>query len=298
VNQDVDRKDSSVTDKKKQQILVPHDFSDACNCAVNYGIILARIFRCELTLVHIITKEMGKKQGGITEADQAARTRMAGMVAYIQKQTTVVTNAYVIQGKVSGTIRSIIEGINAIVMVAGLNPVNRTPQHYFSPNSLVTEYRELRIPLLIVQNKMPDAQTFRQIILPVDFSKESKEKASWAGYFSKLNHSAITIIHTSYSDDFFATQLRNNLILIKKLFNTLNAAFEIHKAEKVRYGIDRYGVAYAKMKGAGMIIIMTTKEMGIDDFFLGPREKRIITNEDQLPVMMINPRDDLYVPCV
>jgi hypothetical protein len=298
MNREVDKKNTSVEDKKKQQILVPHDFSDACNCAVNYGVILARIFRCELTLVHIITKDMGKKQGGIDEAENAARSRMAGMVALIQKQAEVVTNAYVIRGKPSAMINNIIGSINAIVLVAGLNPVNRTPLHYFSPNSLVTEYRELRIPLLIVQNKMPDAQTFRQIILPVDFSKESKEKASWAGYFSKLHHSAVTIVHTSYNDGFFAAQLRNNLILIKKLFNTLNAAFEIHKAEKVKYGIDRYGVSYAKMKGAGMIIIMATKEMGIDDFFLGPREKRIIINEDQLPVMMINPRDDLYVPCV
>jgi hypothetical protein len=298
VEQNIEKSSTSPAEKKKQQILVPHDFSDACTCAVNYGIMLAQIFRCELTLVHIIPRNAAKKQGGIIEAESAARSRLAGTAANIQNQTGIQTNAYVMQGKTAWIIRNIIERINAIVFIAGLNPVNRSLSHYFSPSNLVSDYRELRIPILVVQNKMPDAGTFRHVILPVDFTKESKEKASWAGYLSKLNHAAVTIIHTEYKDGFFATQLRNNLILIKKLFGTLGTIYDIHKAEKVRYGIDRYGVAYAKMKGAGMIIIMAVKEWGIDDFLLGPPEKKIITNEDQLPVMMINPRDDLFVPCV
>jgi hypothetical protein len=298
VNNDVGQKQSSATDKKKQQILVPHDFSDACNCAVNYGVILARIFRCELTIIHVQTKGIENRQGDPENADHYARTKLAGMVAYIQKETGITTNAYVLPGKVNTIIQDVIESINAIVLVAGMNPVNRNSSQYFSPGKLVSDYRELRIPVLVVQNKYPDTSTFRHIILPIDFTKESKEKASWAGYFSKLHHSAITIIHTDYKDGFFIAQLRNNLILIKKLFNALNAAFEIHKAEKVRYGIDRYGVSYAKMKEAGLIIIMARKEWGIDDYLLGPPEKKIISNEDQLPVLMINPRDDLYVPCV
>ena len=298
MNQEIEQQQTSVTDKKKQQILVPHDFSDSCKCAVNYGIMLARIFKCELTLIHIITKEFVKRHGGFSEAESDARMRLAENAAIIQNQSGVVVNAYALPGKVNIIIRTVIERINAIILVAGLNPLNRTALHYFHPLNLVTDYRELRIPVLVVQNKMPDAHTFRHIILPIDFTKESKEKASWAGYFSKLNRSAITIIHTEYRDGFFAAQLRNNLILVQKLFNTLEAAYEIHKAEKVKYGIDRYGVSYAKMKEAGMLNIMAAKEWGIDDFLLGPPEKKIITNEDQLPVMMINPRDDLYVPCV
>jgi hypothetical protein len=298
VEKEVEKKNASLSDKKKQQILVPHDFSDSCVCAVNYGIMLAQIFRCELTLIHIITKDIARKQGGSDEADRTARSRLAGIAANIQQQTGIIANAYVMQGKVDWVIKNIIERINAIVFVAGLNPVNRSMQHYFSPSGLVSDYREIRIPILIIHNKMPDADTFRHIILPIDFTKESKEKASWAGYFSKLNHTAITIVHTEYKDGFFAAQLRNNLILIKKLFGTLGSAYEIHHAEKVKYGIDRYGVAFAKMKSAGMIIVMAVKDWGIDDFLLGPPEKRIITNEDQLPVMLINPRDDLFVPCV
>jgi hypothetical protein len=298
VEQDVEHNKSSLKDKKKQQILVPHDFSDACNCAVSYGLMLAQIFHCELTIVHIITRQISKNIVSLAEAETQAKIRLAGIAGRLQQETGVTINAYILKGSVKGIASSIIERINAIILVAGLNPVNRSSAHYFSPYKLVTDYKELRIPILVVQNKMPDRHTFDHIILPIDFTKQSKEKASWAGYFGKLNRSTITVIHTEYRDGFFSVQLRNNLMLVKKLFNTLSIVFDLHKADKVRYGMDRYGVSYAKVKGAGLLIIMTTKEWGFDDFLLGPIEKRIITNDDQLPVMMINPRDDLFVPCV
>jgi hypothetical protein len=294
VNQTPDKK-SSVTEQKKQQILVPHDFSDACNCAVQYGVMLSSIFRCELSLLHVVTPAFLRQNAS---AADAGRDKLARLAVFIEKQSGIKTNAYVIQGKLSHLIPRTATYINAITIVAGLNSVNREGTHYFTAGNLVRKYRELRMPLLIVHNKVPDVQAFSHIILPVDFTRESKEKAAWAGYFGKLNQTRVTIVHTEHKDGFFSAQVRNNLLLIKKLFDSLKTDFDIHKAEKVRYGIDRYALSYAKMRNAGMMIIMARKEWGFDDFFLGPPEQRIITNEDQLPVMLINPRDDLYVPCV
>lgn len=298
VEQEVKKESTGLKEKKKQQILVPHDFSDACNCAVSYGIVLAQIFHCELTLVHVLRAKKGSKAVLADTQSDEVRTRLATIAGSIQQQQGIPTNAYIFNGDLTDIIKTIIEKINAIILVTGLNTVNRQSSHYFSPSNIVSDYRELRIPILVVQNKMPGPQAFRHIVLPVDFTKESKEKASWAGYFGKLYKSYITIVHTEYRDGFFMVQLRNNLLLIKKLFDALKTQYDLHKAEKVKYDIDRYALSYAKMKGAGMIIITATKEWGVDDFILGPAEKRIITNEDQLPVMLVNPRDDLFVPCV
>lgn len=299
MEQEVKKENTGVKEKKKQQILVPHDFSDACNCAVSYGILLAQIFHCELTLVHVIRPlKQSSKALVPADSDSEARTRLAGLAANIQVTNGITTNAYIFRGELPDLLKSIITRINAIVLVAGLNTVNRKSGDYFSPSNLVSDYRELRIPLLVVQNKMPTINVFRHIVLPVDFTKESKEKASWAGYFGKLNSSFITVVHTEYKDGFLMVQIRNNLMLIKKLFNSLKTNYDLHKAEKVKYDIDRYAVSYAKMKGAGLIIITATKDWGIDDYLLGPSEKKIITNEDQLPVMLVNPRDDLFVPCI
>jgi len=46
-----------------------------------------------------------------------------------------------------------------------------------------------------------------------------------------------------------------------------------------------------------MVVIMATKEIAVDDFIFGLKEKSIIDNKYKMPVMLINPRDNLYLPC-
>lgn len=297
MDQEIKKESSSPAAKKIQQILVPHDFSEACKCAATYGILLARIFNCQLTLVHILTKkQLQQTEAGTVETE--ARSRLATISSNIQQSEGIITQAYVLKGKTDEVLKMMIPRINAIVLVTGLNHVAKNPAYYFSASALVSDYRDLRIPLLVVHNKTPDPTLFNRIILPVDFTRESKEKASWAAYFGKRNQAQVTLVHTEYRDGFFSAQLKNNLLLITKLFASLQTSFTIHKVEKAKPDIDRYALTVAKMKGAGLLIITATKDWGIEDFILGPVEQKIITNEDQLPVMLVNPRDDLYVPCV
>ena len=42
-----------------------------------------------------------------------------------------------------------------------------------------------------------------------------------------------------------------------------------------------------------MILIITTKGIGLTDFVLGAQEQYIIANTAKLPVMVVNPRTDL-----
>ncbi len=297
MNQEIKNEETSPAPKKIQQILVPHDFSEACKCATTYGILLARIFNCQLTLVHVLTKKLLQHtEAGTAESD--ARSRLATISGNIQQNEGITTQAYVLKGKTDEVLKMMIPRINAIVLVAGMNNIGKNPAHYFSASALVSDFRDLRIPLLVVHNKTPDPSLFDRVILPLDFTRESKEKASWAAYFGKRNQSQVTLVHTEYRDGFFSAQLKNNLLLITKLFASLQTAFTIHKVEKAKPDIDRYALSVAKMKGSALLIITATKDWGIEDFILGPVEQKIISNEDQMPVMLVNPRDDLYVPCV
>jgi len=43
---------------------------------------------------------------------------------------------------------------------------------------------------------------------------------------------------------------------------------------------------------------MNTAFYSLFDYIAGPPEKTLIVNKFQIPVLCINPRDDLYVMCV
>ena len=52
-------------------------------------------------------------------------------------------------------------------------------------------------------------------------------------------------------------------------------------------------IKFAQKINADLMLVMTTKNIGIKDYVLGANEQQIIANSAKIPVMCINPRDDL-----
>ncbi len=279
---------------KKQQILVPVDFSEASQNAITYAIEVARIFKSEISLLNVI--ENSRKNQTSNDEESIIKEKLLPYAKDIIEYNKIIVNIYVVKGNYIKIINSIIESINAIMVIAGLDKKNK--HRYFSPKILSTKFRSLRIPILIVQRKPPSHIPFKNIILPVDFRKQSKEKAPWSSYFSKLNGSRIHIVFKEYKDAYFLKQLHNNMVLIKKSFDTMNVNYSIHKVKNINCSIDKYAIAYARMNLADMVVILNTDDFALDDQLFGPAEQRLMLNQEQIPLLCLNPRDDLFIPCV
>ena len=52
----------------------------------------------------------------------------------------------------------------------------------------------------------------------------------------------------------------------------------------------------AKIFDADIAIITASREYGLDDIIFGPKELHII-KKSEIPLMVLNPRGDLYVLC-
>jgi nucleotide-binding universal stress UspA family protein len=280
----------------KQQVLIPYDFSEASENALIYGIELARLFKCEVSIIHTISKKHLDKNHNPEEAETSAKAGLITLSNNIISKHNLLVNVYVFQGEVNELINKFYEKINAIAVIAGLNSVKKKT-HYFTAGKLVTDYRNIRVPLIVVHDIMPRKTMYSHIILPLDFNRESKEKSAWAGHISTLNKSKVKILIRAYKDAYFAASLRNNLVLVKKLYKNLEVDYDIVKEPDITVDIDKYAVEYAWLNNADLLVIMATKDIAVDDLLLGLREKKIIDNKYKLPVMLINPRDDLYLPC-
>jgi len=278
----------------KQQVLVPYDFSEASENALIYGIELARLFKCEVSIIHAVNKKHSDKN--LPEAEAAAKANLITISNNIISKHHLMVNVYVFQGEVGDLIDKFYEKINAIAIIAGLNSGKKNT-YYFTAGKLVTDYRNLRVPLIVVHDIMPRKTMYSHIVLPLDFNRESKEKSAWAGHISTLNHSKVKILIRAYKDDYFAASLRNNIVLVKKLYKNLEVDYDIVKEPDITVDIDKYAVEYAWLNNADLLVIMATKDIAVDDLLLGLKEKKIVDNKYKLPVMLINPRDDLYLPC-
>ena len=76
----------------------------------------------------------------------------------------------------------------------------------------------------------------------------------------------------------------------------LDIRYEMHVVNPPR-NMDLFGISYAETTGATLSVAMMTGYRTLGDWLTGPRERKIIANPQQFPVLCINPREDLYMLC-
>ena len=150
-----------------------------------------------------------------------------------------------------------------------------------------------QIPYIIVQNS-PQKKEIDKIVLPLDYTKESKEKMNW---FSFLNrnfklHPHVYLVSPQTTDDRKMRFIKNNLLFAKNILDDKGIQFEHHTIDsKIDYA-DGF-VELAHKVSADIILIMLPKDFGFSNVLFGSKEQDIIVNKYGIPVMCINPRDDL-----
>ena len=135
------------------------------------------------------------------------------------------------------------------------------------------------------------------VAMAVDFRKESKDKFIWSSYFPRFNGSAMHVLYYDYKDEFLKNKWYANMKQFHKLYTDLGITFQPHIMESKSTYMDKNALRYASAQGYGLLIAVTTKEKDGLEFFIGVQEQRTIVNREHIPILFLNPREDLYVLC-
>jgi nucleotide-binding universal stress UspA family protein len=150
--------------------------------------------------------------------------------------------------------------------------------------------RELRIPYLFV---FSDSNfNVEKAALPITFLIEDREKAPFASALGRFCNSEIAI----YAPKDYGSKARENINAAKTLFNSFSLNYTEKQGKKDSFGIEKEAVAEAKNSGCSLVIISASREYGLDDVIFGSKEKKILKTAE-VPVLLINPRADLYTLC-
>jgi len=150
--------------------------------------------------------------------------------------------------------------------------------------------RSLRVPYLFLR---PEAKfDLKTISVPMSFLVEDKEKAVFASAFGRFFESKLLI----YAPNDYGSKARQNINQMKTLFNSFSLNYEEKQGKKDSFGIEREAALNAANDNCGMVIISASREYGIDDIIFGSKEKKIL-QKTHIPILLINPRADLYVLC-
>ena len=278
---------------KDHFILVPVDFSETSENAINFAVEMAKLFDNQITLLNVVSSGMmslfiGDSQKEILK--EGIQSRMNQYKAEVLKQWPQATvNLRVEEGKPYKTINQVADEGGCDQIVMGVNGANRMEQFIGSTTSRVIS--SSNVPVIAVKHET-ESLTFNNIVLPIDLTKGSKQKLVWAIHFAKKYNSHVHAIMEVNKDEFIKNKIDANKAYVERVFRENNIKHTVKLLDDRSYpdnlGMDT--VKYADEVNADLIMIMTQEEARFADMFVGSYAKQIIRNTQGTPVMCINPK--------
>ena len=151
--------------------------------------------------------------------------------------------------------------------------------------------RDLRIPYILYKDEFKVLK-MNEVLVPVNYLEEEVEKAQFGAAFGRFCDSTVRLL---VAKD-YGSKADKNAEKIVEIFNKFNFNFSVEKGKSDSFKIDKEAVATAGHRNAGLIIVSASREYGLDDILFGPKELHLIKRSD-CPILLINPRADLYALC-
>lgn len=269
-------------------ITVIADDSRVGRVAVDHGVMLAEVFQASLTVMANFGFGFG-----LPESRHIPDNSL--LLKDIRAAISEVANYQVITDYIfPETLFKYAEDHNTAMFVIGVaHFMEDRAECFFSVKKALKFIRQSRFPVMSVTAYLENVTDYKNILLTLDIERQNKEKALWAGYFSRFYGSVIHILYPEYKDEGLAKLVRDNVDFVEKLYENLEISYDKYPVSSQGY-LDAYALTDTHESGA--LVIMMTRYYTLADILTGPRERKII-GKTGMPVLCINQRDDLYVLC-
>lgn len=276
------------------KILVPVDFSEQSLIALEQSYNLAKEYHAEITLLYVIEEHgiFSKLFSNEQHEDirKNVQQRLDSLAADVEKKSNLTVNTLIAQGVVYEKIAEVGELINATMIIMGTNGADDFKKRFIGSNALRVT-RESKIPVITIKGKQ-HRNGCKNIVLPLDLTKETREKVTNAIELSKLFHGAavrvVSVLLTN--DEFLVNRLTRQLAQVKTFLEKegVECSAEIIKGMKGKETLAECIIEYAKQVDGDLIMIMTQQEIDFTELFIGSSAQEII-NQSPVPVYSIRP---------
>ena len=271
-------------EQEKKSIMVTWDFSAVSYNALKHAIKMAHILKNNIVLFHIVNDP---------SEEETARNRMEGTVEEIKKDLGEEVGFFVHHGKIFKEISDYAskEENNVNFVIMGTHGM-KGGQKFFGSWALKV-IAGSSVPFIVVQDDPSQNDRYNDIVFPIDFKSENKEKLQWAIFLGKYLNSKIHLYKAPVLDKNLQKKVNVNLNFAIRFLIQNNIDYEIHTAIKKGSGnFQKELLAFSKKISADLILITTTKHITKFDYIFGAKEQYLLSNSEKIPVMCVNPKSN------
>jgi len=268
-------------DQDNNVIVVTWDFTHVSEFALAHAVKIAYMMRYEIKLLHIV------EPGASSEVIENARRKMAQVSSDTLKRDGIICKVVVKEGSLSSAISDYASKSNTQLVVMGTHGRKGT-QKLFGSKALKV-LTGSNSPFIVVKARPSESLRISNVVFPIDFKSENKEKLQWAIYIGKNFQSKVHLFKYPVADSDLQKKVNTNLNFAIRFLKQNNIEYEIHTATR-KGSFANATIRFSEKIKADLIIVMTTKHITILDYMFGADEQEIIDNSAKIPVMCVNPR--------
>jgi nucleotide-binding universal stress UspA family protein len=282
-------------------ILVPTDFRERSLAALEESFNLARMTGLEITLFHVIRDNQslfaafgGERSKTMRkEYEDQVRDQLQQIAADAAKRSGTKVSAVISHGKAHDKILKASHLLNSKFIVQGINSDKIDSPDNSIGNNALRVIKKAECPVITVKNAHK-TNGCRSILLPLDLTEETRQKVSHAIEMAKLFGSTIKVvsIYWSTGSKSILTKLQRQMKQVTDFVRKagIDCSGEIIERQGTSRILAPMILDYARdQQDIDLIMIMTQREAGLFDLFLGSSAQYILTNAE-VPVMSIIPR--------
>lgn len=281
-------------------ILVPVDFSEQSLIALKQSYNIARFNNSDITLLHVIDEDFITKLKGLFTGNDDHENRMREeiqvklneLAAQVESESGLMVQVLITSGKIYDEIVRVANDINTTLIIMGTNGPEGLKKKFIGSNAMRV-INEANCPVISIKGKN-HREGCKRIVLPLDLSRESRDKVNQTINIAKYFDSEIHLVSLDdTNDEFLHDELQLQMNNVKQFIADagLTVISEIINAKDIAKSI----LEYAKKNDGDLIVIISQAEPDLAEWFLGSAAQEIINNSD-IPVMSVKAmkRSDTY----
>ncbi|MFK7756365.1 MAG: universal stress protein [Flavobacteriales bacterium] len=263
-----------------RKIIVPTDFTRVSEVALEHAQAVAKATDSQVYVLHIVEHKKNLAE---------ARLKLEHLKTSVKESLGLEIETIGRIGNIYEDIDSVAVEMDAALIIMGT--------HGMKGMQFITGSRALRIvtsssvPFIITQEAGVGPNAYDDIMVPLDLHKETKQKLNLAAKMAHYFKSRVHLISPGEKDEYLRNQLDRNITFAKKFFEEegLECTTKIANSESETTGFVNDVVSHAQNVTGDLIAIMNIADNSLFSIFGTNYAQKMIENEAQIPVMVLNP---------
>lgn len=275
--------------QNKPTILVPVDFSEIADFAIEHAIGCSIGFGAKIVLLHVVDSKTKSRLQASGDVKSATNQKLQSLAEKISSKTGHECEFIAREGSIFTTISEVATEIAATFIIMGTH--GRHGLQYITGSFAIKVVTSAPCPVLVVQKSPYNKEGYKNIIFPIEKSAQVRQKVKWAIYFCKKFNGVVHFFPKYESDEFFKKRIMPIIKQIKSVFDKNAVPYTDKVSDPKGPAYLKQIFNYSKEKNGDLIIIMTNPDKFLPTFMVSTTDEKIIFNEHKIPVLCVNPKD-------